>query len=83
MAFGLREPSPGGDVRPQVGAGRPMVSRPRWGREARGGDSAGRREVPGVPEGGGPWGYRGGHIKDLFLVLEVLCVLFICFFFQL
>ena len=63
MAFGLCEPSPGGAVRPQVGAGRPMVSRPRWGREARGGDSPGRREVPGVPEGGDPRGYRGVHTK--------------------
>ena len=62
MAFGLCEPSPGGDVRPQVGAGRPMVSRPRWGREARGGGSPGRREVPGVPEGGGARGYCGGHM---------------------
>ena len=57
MAFGLCEPSPGGAVRPQVGAGRPMVGRPRWGREARGGDSSGRREVPGPrgrPRGGVP-----------------------------
>ena len=54
-AFGLCEPSPPGAVRPQVGAGRPMVSRPRWGREARGGDTA-RAGVRsrGCPRGGVP-----------------------------
>ena len=38
------------------------MSVPRWGREAPGGVGSSRREAPGRPQGGGPWGYRATHI---------------------
>ena len=48
---------------PQVWPGLVSVMCPRWGRDAPGGGGARRCEAPGMPQGGGPWGYRLTHIS--------------------
>ena len=72
-----REPSPGWGVRPGVGTVLAAVSRPRVGREAPGWGGPIWRETRGVPEGGGPWGYRVVHMKprgSLIHLLEAVLV---------